>query len=263
MVSSAVPTLELYGLASRITLELTGSRSDELRPALETVWSRCLKPIPGAQQAASVSVQLDDPRPDKDPGYALAAALQRTTQDVTHSLIKSQAGRLLMFHGGACADPNTGATVAYVAAGGMGKTTLSRLLGRQLGYITDETVGITLDGGICPYPKPLSIRPALYTGLKRETSPDDLGLLPAPANPWLRSLVLLRREDDHVGPPVAEELDLADAIVALAPESSSLSSLDKPLHLLADLIERIGPVRRWHYSEAEQLAPLLAGAVAS
>lgn len=181
----------------------------------------------------------------------------QTTQAVTRVFITAQTGRLLMFHAGACAHPATGATVAYVAPGGTGKTTLSRVLGRSLGYLTDETVGITTDGRIQPYPKPLSIRPQDTIGPKLETSPDDLGLRTAPASPWLSRIVLLDRRDDHAGAPRIEKLDLADAIIALAPETSALSSLERPLHLLSDLVAATGPVLRCTYREAEQLAPVL------
>lgn len=197
------------------------------------------------------------PRPTLIEGTALDDVLQQTTQAVTRAFIAAQTGRLLMFHAGACAHPDSGAAVVYVAPGGTGKTTLSRILGRSLGYLTDETVGITADGHIRPYPKPLSIRPQDVIGPKLETSPDELALRTAPADPRLRRIVLLDRRDDHAGAPGTEVLGLAEAIIALAPETSALSSLDRPLHLLADLVGATGPVLRCRYREAEDLAPVL------
>ena len=188
----------------------------------------------------------------------LARVLQSITQTVTRAFIEAEAGKLFMLHAGACANPDTGATVAYVARGGMGKTTLTRLLGMELGYITDETVGIRPDLIIAPYPKPLSVRPEGGHGPKIETSPDDLGLVNAPPSPRLARIVLLHRDQDHTGAPQLTELSLAEAIVDLAPESSSLSSLPRPLHLVADVIERTGPVLRCDYAEASELVPLLA-----
>ena len=257
-------TLQLHGLASRITLELTGPRVAELRAELTRVWSRCLRPLGPERDAEPITMRLGtDPsipgsQHPRMTGDHVANLLQTTTQAVTRAFIAAQAGQLLMLHGGACAHPVTGAAVAFVAPGGTGKTTLCRTLGHQLGYLTDETVGVTTDGLIRPYPKPLSIRNGSSPGPKQETSPDELALLPAPADPWLRRLVLLQRADDHQGAPTLTELDLPDAIMALAPETSSLSSLERPLHAVADLLDRTGPALACRYREAMNLAPLLA-----
>lgn len=155
-------TLDLYGLGvhSRVTVE--GPRTDELLDALREVWSRCLAPRGGEVPGEDLALTLEgDPAP----------LLQRFTQDVTQAAIKAQRGRLFMFHAGAVTSPATGATLAYVAPGGTGKTTLSAVLGRTHGYVTDETVGFTPDGRVLPYEKPLSVRPKDFTGVKVETSP--------------------------------------------------------------------------------------------
>lgn len=47
-----------------------------------------------------------------------------------------------MLHAGAVCHPDTSSSIAYAAPGGTGKTTLTRVLGRRYGYLTDETVGI-------------------------------------------------------------------------------------------------------------------------
>lgn len=268
--SLAAAPLAVHGLASRLELTLNGPRVPELRAALTSAWSRCLVATPLTQTPAEpVSVWLTSPgdrlgtEPDNVRSDDLATALQETTQAVTRSFIAAQAGRLFMLHGGACADRDTGATVAFVAPGGTGKTTLTRLLGRDLGYLTDETVGITRDGLVVGYPKPLSLRPSAGAGPKRETSPDELGLQRAPSRSWLRRIVLLQRPGDFTGAPELTALPLPDAIMALAPETSSLSSLERPLQLMASLIEQTGPVLRCRYREAADLAPLLIELVRS
>lgn len=256
-------TLELHGLASRLTLTLVGARAAELRQALETAWTRCLAPFGPESRAEGLTIRLRDEgeeasfeRVDLD-GTRLDVLLQQTTQLVTRAFITAQTGRLLMFHAGACAHPVTGDSVVYVAPGRTGKTTLSRVLGRTMGYLTDETVGVGVDGVISPYPKPLSIRDEGVEWPKRETSPDDLHLLHPPASPRVARIVLLDRVDRAATTPSLTELDLADAIVALAPETSALSALPRPLHLLADLLEANGPVLRCTYSDAHDLAPAL------
>jgi hypothetical protein len=172
-----------------------------------------------------------------------------TTQDVTRSLIGARAGELLMFHAGAVSHPRTGRSVVYVAPGGTGKTTLSLLLGRRLGYVTDETVGIDSSGVIHAYPKPLSVRRVDDPGLKDELSPDALDLLPSHPSPYVGSLVLLERRPEHRSSRL-EELPFMDAVFALAGQSSSLHVLDRPLTRLASLIDHVGPVLRLSYADA-------------
>jgi hypothetical protein len=175
-----------------------------------------------------------------------------TTQRVTRALIAAQAGRLLMVHAGAVSHPVTGASLVYVAPGGTGKTTLSRRLGQSFGYLTDETVGMDADGRILPYPKPLSVRRESQPGVKDELSPDALGLLAAPPTPVASRVVLLARDADATTAEV-EEVPFMDAVFALTEQSSSLSALPRPLHRMAELVDRAGPVLRLRYAEAADL----------
>ena len=244
-------TLDLYGLGvhSRVTVE--GPRTDELLDALRAVWSRCLAPRGGEVPGEDLALTLEgDPAP----------LLQRFTQDVTQAAIKAQRGRLFMFHAGAVTSPATGAALAYVAPGGTGKTTLSAVLGRTHGYVTDETVGFTPYGRVLPYEKPLSVRPKDFTGVKVETSPDELGLAHVHPDAHLRRFVLIRR-DASLSAPQVEELGVLDAIVQLASESSSLSSLPAPLQTLAAFLEARPPTLLVTYAEAEQARDLLVDAL--
>lgn len=49
-----------------------------------------------------------------------------------------------------------------------------------------------------------------------------------------------------------------DAIAALIPETSALNRLPRPLHAVADLLERTGPLVRLTYREASDLVPLVS-----
>lgn len=239
--------LRLYGLGAVVEVRCTGAARAELSAAMRRAWSRCLVGSPlAAAVAEPLTVHLDDVG-------LLPKRLMLTTQDVTRSLIGARAGELLMFHAGAVSDPGTGRSVVYVARGGTGKTTLSRLLGQRLGYLTDETVGIDASGVIHPYPKPLSVRRLDEPDLKDELSPDDLGLLLAPSTPHLGRVVLLDRREGTRTTGLAE-LDFMDALFGLAEQSSSLSALPFPLHLLADLIDNVGPVVSLRYGNANQAA---------
>jgi hypothetical protein len=68
----------------------------------------------------------------------------------------------------------------------------------------------------------------------------------------LATLAILRRSSAHDAATVTR-LDLFDAITMLVPETSSLSRLPRPLHLLADLEESIDGIWLIEYAEAEQV----------
>jgi hypothetical protein len=221
--------------------------------AAARAWSRCLEEPMGSHTAEPLHVAS----PDDDSDIAVKVALQHLTQAVTLRLIEAQVGRLLMLHAGAVSHPLTGESLVFVAPAGTGKTTLTCVLARTYGYLTDETVGIDSSGRIHPYPKPLSLR-LPGGGPKRETSPDDLGLRVAHHDPRVRRIILLDRSPDHAGHPLLERLGLLDAIQEVLPQTSSLGKLPRPLQMLAGLAEQLGPVLRCSYGEADDLLGVTA-----
>lgn len=244
--------LRIAALDTALSLEFPPQTPGVFADAVAHAWSRCLAEAP---QTSSSAEPMFVHAPDGDSDEAVRAALQRLSQDVTHRLIAAQTGRLLMFHAGAVSDPSTGSTLVYVAPSGTGKTTLSRLLGRTHGYLTDETVGIDpATGRVYPYPKPLSVARG-DRWRKVETSPDDLGLLHAHPEPAVARIVLLSRKPG-AGQVHMAELGTLDAIVALVPETSALNLLPRPLHTVADLLDRTGPLLRLTYHEAADLVPV-------
>ncbi len=264
MTDGSQRSLTLGGIGARLELRLSGSRVDELESQLRLLWERCLDPVAGVD-AGSIGVTLADPDAETDTllrgaddlaSPDLDLLLLRTTQTITGRLIKARVGEVLMFHAGAVCHPVTGASLVFVAEGGTGKTTLARKLARHYGYLTDETVAITAENRILPYPKPLSMRQHGETA-KREVAPSDLVGLPDGVEPWVARVVLLDRDDEHGHQPAIEELGLLDAIAAMTPETSSLHALPRGLHRCADLIGATGPVLRVRYSEATSLTPLV------
>lgn len=264
-----VAGIAVTGLSVAVPVTFGGPRRAEAEEAFRAAWHRCLG-SPAALTGRPIELVLADGAEARqawgETGSVTSAALDQllvlATQLITRSMIEAQAGHLLMFHAGAVAHPDTGETLVFVAPGGTGKTTLASVLGRTLGYVTDECVGIDADGVVHPYPKPLSQR--VDGGeFKREVAPGELGLLPCPPRPRATRVVLLRR-DSSTGAMPPRELSLLDAIAALAPESSSLSRLDAGLHRVARLIDRTGPVQLCRYREAHELArtlaPLIGGA---
>ena len=122
--------------------------------------------------------------------------------------------------------------------------------------VEDETVAVDRNDLVVPYPKPLSLR-LPGTHIKAETAPGELGLRLCPVPATLRAIVVLRRNADWTDPPEITELSTLDAMVAIAPETSSLARLPQPLHYLHDLFQRLRLVAKVTYSDVETLAPLL------
>ena len=244
----------LHGLATRTEVRVEGARAPEVLDALRSAWSRCLAPTTVLADSSAVPVRLLEEGEQAQPGELsddnVRRLMQMLTQKVTLSKIEATAGRLVMFHAGAVTHPGTGRAIAYVAPGGTGKTTLSRRLGQRYGYVTDETVAITPDGLVHPYPKPLSVLSP--DGVKDEVSPDALGLLAVPEEVRLAGVVLLRRGGD-VERPTFTPLDTITAITELCPETSALSALPRPLHLLADLLDALPPPVRVSYRDAQDI----------
>ncbi len=199
--------------------------------------------------------RVDETGPTSAPGDAPAFVVRRTTEGVvevdgvphllldadvpyavsravTMASIHRRSGECLMLHAAGVATDD-GGTVALVAGSGTGKTTASRVLGQALGYVTDETVCVEHDLRVRAYPKPLSVvvDPQAPRG-KRESSPDELGLVRAPSTLTLSCTVLLQRSPD-VTTPVLEPISLVDAMTEVLPQTSALPSLDRPLDRLA------------------------------
>ena len=241
--------LYVDALGATVAIELS---DDRLRGAVERVWATCLTtPAAGCPVATAPTLAPDGDEND------IARALQSLTQVVTRKAILARAGKMMMFHASALCDQESGASIAMVAPGGTGKTTLVRALGAGRGYVTDETVAVAPDRSIAPYCKPLSIRRAQQGQPKDEVAPGTLGLRPPAVAPWLAGMVLLRRDLDAGQPVVVEDVELLDALVMLAPETSSLAALERPLHLLAGLVGSVGGLKRIRYHEAADVEPVV------
>ena len=235
---SEMVVVEALGVA--VGIDAPAGSADAIRAA----WSRALT-------TAEPDLVITAPQPY--PG-----ALSELSSSVTIAAIDHQAGHLWMVHAGGLADPASGRTVALVADAGTGKTTAVRTLGRQFGYVTDETVGVASGGAVRMHAKPLSvIENGIYPKVQR--SPDALGLLAAPHTLSLNTVLLLRRDGTHeVG---LEPVRLAAALPMLAPHTSHLGAFDRPLHRLASQLDGV-TVHEVHYAEAEALAPVVADLVA-
>lgn len=187
--------------------------------------------------------------------YAFSSAL-------TLCCLRAQSGRMTLLHSAALSHPDSGASVVLVAQSGTGKTTATRLLGQELGYLSDETAAIRDDLTLLAHPKPLSLIPESSTPEagqgKVEQSPVQLGLRPPPPRPWLAATILLVR---CAAPTEAtlEPVALMDALVDVIPQSSALPVQPESLHTLARVVTAGAGAFRLRYSEIAQAAPLITG----
>lgn len=264
------PPVVLEAMGLLVHVWLGGSREPELRAEVEKAWSRCLvaeqrSGPSGADAAPAVEVQalLDE---DLEvvagarargavAGSDLVPVMDELSTRVTQACLEQKVGGAWLLHACALADPDSGATVVLVAASGTGKTTAALTLGRELGYLSDETAVIGLDGSVEPFAKPLSL---LVDGRrpKRQVSPADVGLLPPPEKAHLVAVALLRRDPEVDGVRV-EPVPTVEALPLLAEQTSSLHLLDRPLHTVAGLLDARGGARRLVYAEAADLLPVV------
>ncbi|WP_104173248.1 hypothetical protein [Arthrobacter sp. Y81] len=267
-------------LGTQFAVRWGRSVTEEQQQNMRSAWARCagsgaplIPPLPKEPtEALPFSASVSYLSMYDGGTFALQAAsfeelAENVTSRVTVAAILENAGELMMLHACAVASPVTGAVVALVAKLGTGKTTAASVLAGTYGYVSDETVAIGPDGSVVPYPKPLSVKQGPGEP-KHQVGPDELGLQPAPAKPFIQSIVLLDRVDaapradlsadqQDRPAPVLRQLPLADALLALIPDSSSQGEIDEPLQSLCRLIDRVGGVWQVTYSEAADLPQAL------
>lgn len=255
-----------------ISLELDGLTDGEAS-AVRAAWRDAARaPVPTALSGAtsapertsvpelvegSLSVRVREPGDTA----SLDALLERLSQRVTLAAIEARRGELWMLHAAGLALPD-GRVIVLVGPSGRGKTTAARALGAHLGYVSDETVAVDVEGRVFAYRKPLSI---IEGGAfpKAQRAPSDIGLLPLPDAPLrLAAIVLLDRRADGPEVPHVEALDLGDALEELVSQTSYLAAVSQPLALAAALIAPLGGVRRVTYREASSLGEIVDALIA-
>jgi hypothetical protein len=246
-------------LDSIIRIEFDETLEKAVAEEIADQWSAMTVPD---DSAADITVKLSvgsAPAQTEETTIAYVApsqeeAAQHLVTQLTLTGIEALFGHAVLLHSSAVALED-GRVIGFVGPSGRGKTTVARTLGTGLGYVTDETLAIRADGSVIPYPKPLSL--VRGPGPKQAYGPLALGLQPHPEIPLtIGALVLLDRRADPVDARV-ERVELAEAIGLIAPHTSALGILDRPITELVEVVRRAGGLRRVVYSEAADLGPLL------
>lgn len=246
-------------LGHRIDIAVTGDGAADLTARAVEAWERCLvtdEPAPQAAHQLRVMVRAGTMASRSVTAVSAPshdAAMEMLSQAVTLVGVTASAGGLLMLHAAGLADPVTGRTAVLVGPSGMGKSTATRTLCRDWGYVSDETVALTETGEIVAYPKPLSL---IEEGRwKRQASPSSLQLAVAPQRLRPAKFVLLNRTPDASGS--VREVALTEAVARIAEQTSFLGDLERPLQRIAALVREAGCVEV-SYAEATQLGRALA-----
>lgn len=211
----------------------------EFRREFARAWSRCV---------------VDDASPgDDDADLPLAdvgeAGVAGLLMRLTQRAIQHAVGKQLMVHAAGLAD-DRGRVTALVGRSGAGKTTAAvTLAADHFGYVTDETVGVGESRTVAPFPRPLA-QVDRASGRKVQTSPDELGLRPAPADLTLDRIVLLNR-DAEPRPATLESVPLLEGLMEIIPQTSGLVGLDRPLQRLCAVSQECGGLHRLSFHQID------------
>ncbi|WP_159498946.1 ATP-binding protein [Microbacterium sp. 18062] len=241
--------IEALGATVRIVLPETPHSSpseggEKLSEAVRRVWSQAASTGTGSEPAAAVAPS----------SAGRAAALEELSQRVTLTAIEARRGRLWMVHAAGLAAAD-GRVVMLVGRSGSGKTTAARTLSRSMHYVTDETVGITADGEILPYRKPLSVIVDPSAPKAQLAPPAQVARPDRPLR--LGAVVILDRRAELDTEPSATALAESEAIELLAAQTSYLSELPRPLETITTLLRRASGAHRVTYREATELPSLI------
>ncbi|MGB4137829.1 MAG: ATP-binding protein [Microbacterium sp.] len=179
---------------------------------------------------------------------------ERLTVNVTLAALGHRRGELVMFHAAGVADER-GRVAAFVGPSGRGKTTLSRALGQEYGYVSDESIGVAPDLEVLPYRKPLSL--VRKGAPKEQVAPSAFGVQGLPDAPLRLSALAILDRDADLDAPVIERVGLCDAVAELVPQMSYFPELSTPLQALAGMADRIGGLVHLRYPDATKVAPLI------
>ena len=244
-----------------------GPGLEELAEEIAALWAHARTPAPadGPDFVLDYVLEGTDERAGTIPMTLRPTAAYTVSGNVTRRVIQKLIGTRLLIHAGAVEHPALG-VVVVVGPSGAGKSTATTRLGQEGSYLSDElTILHPRSLTITAYPKPVSLGIAGSRG-KRDVALADLGLLPAPegATPGMVVLLDRQREGEEAEEPgsAMRRLSLAEALMQLVSQTSSLWRVPDGLERLAALLTSTGGALVVTYREADELRSLLAGAPA-
>lgn len=246
-LESEVRTVPLRALGVAVELRLTGAISPYAVEQIERAWNLCADP--GGDRGHPEVVELTT----MDDVALLPAA-------VTRAVVNAQMGSLLMLRGLGLQDPGSGATTVVIGADRETTSAIIERFGKGRAYLSDAVVGVSEDGALVPYAKPVAI--VDQSGRRRQEHPLGLGLL-APVEGRVDTVVLLECDETATEAAEGEELGTLDAIAHLTPHTSYMPELHQPLQRMRRLCEaaRVVRVRFGDVAQLEDaLQPVLVGA---
>jgi len=261
----AVP-LQVLGVP--IVVRCTGSARAALAEEVRTIWRWCARDD-GAEPVVDLEACVESDPQLLASAFARHAIASPDQGSVIHYLsstisvraIEARAGELFMMHAAAVALDN-GDVLGFVAPAGAGRTTVARVLGRHISYVTDETLAVTPQGDVVPFPKPLAIDAQDAWVHKEQWGPDALGLIPPPPTLRLSHLFILERDPDAESEPSEVAVDASEALELVAAQCSYLTSMPDGRERLAALLATVH-VSQLRYHEALSLLPFVLSRSAS
>lgn len=193
--------------------------------------------------------------PGPGAAYALSGYL-------TRQILRRMIGTRILLHAGVVDHPDLG-VVLLVGPSGAGKSTATTVLGRSagVGYLSDE-LGIIDPQSLKveAYPKPVSrVSGDVGISRKRDLPLAGEGLTPVPSAAAPDHVLLLNRVGAADAPaPSLCRVPMAEALPTLIAQSSSMWKVPGALGVLAGLLNRAGGALEVTYSDADQIAGLLA-----
>lgn len=256
--------LRVAGMAAEVTF---GPGLEELAAEISALWAHARAPVPADSPDIVLDYVLEgtDERSGTIPISLRPTATYTVSGNVTRRVIQKLIGNRLLIHAGAVEHPALG-VVVVVGPSGAGKSTATTRLGREGRYLSDElTILHPSSLAVTAYTKPVSLGIAGTRG-KRDVALADLGLDPASEGAAPGMIVLLDRRPEG-GPAEGpgsgmRRLPLAEALMQLVSQTSSLWRVPDGLERLAALLTSSGGALVVTYREADELGSLLAGAPA-
>lgn len=249
--------IDIDVLGSTIRLSFPSDEPNSHYEQLREAWSAARVPKGRPDATLSITTNVANSQDADVYGPDFSTFASNVSTHVTLKGIELARGTTLMLHAAGIALPD-GRVIAFVAPSGAGKTTLASVLGKQYGYVSDETVLIERDLTVKPYRKPLSvIEDPEKPRHKTQISPDSLGLKELPSAPLrLAAIVLFYRGDEYANATL-ETIPLPDAVDDLSGQISYFGEIPDSVVMLADIVENIGGIRVLRYRNSEDVTQLV------